>query len=90
MLTTLAQAISITGNTIVLIIFIRAVMSLFPAIDPYHPVVRFLDTICNPIFGVFRRLMPPVGMLDLSPLLAILTVQLVTEILVHLLVGLGR
>ncbi|MEB3328129.1 MAG: YggT family protein [Candidatus Sericytochromatia bacterium] len=89
-MTSLAQAISLTGNTIVLIIFIRAILSLFPAVDPYHPVVRFLDTICAPIFGVFRRLMPPVGMLDLSPLLAILTVQLVTEILVHLLMGIGR
>ena len=90
MLTTLATTISLVGNALTLIIFIRALLTLFPAIDPYHPVVRTLDSICNPILSGFRRLMPPVGFIDLSPLLAIFAIELVTRVLVHLLLGLAR
>ena len=38
---------------------------------------RFLYDVCEPYIRIFRRLLPPVGPLDLSPLVAILALYLV-------------
>jgi len=37
---------------------------------------RFLYDVCEPYIRIFRRLLPPVGALDLSPLLAIVGLYL--------------
>ncbi len=37
---------------------------------------RFLYDVCEPYIRIFRRLLPPVGVLDLSPLMAILALYL--------------
>ena len=37
---------------------------------------RFLYDVCEPYIRIFRRLLPPVGPLDLSPLIAILALYL--------------
>jgi YggT family protein len=42
----------------------------------------FLRDICEPFLRVFRRLIPAFGGLDLSPILAILTLQIVNSIIV--------
>jgi YggT family protein len=42
----------------------------------------FLRDICEPFLRVFRRLIPAFGGLDLSPILAILTLQIVNSIVV--------
>ena len=44
---------------------------------PYRPwlnrVQRFLYDVCDPYLRIFRRFIPPLGPLDLSPMLAIIT-----------------
>ena len=87
---TLANAISIAFEIVVLLIIVRAVMSFFPRIDRSHPMVRFLDQIVEPILKPFQRLLPSMGGLDFSPILAILTIQLVGRLLAGFLVSLGR
>jgi YggT family protein len=36
---------------------------------------EFLDSICRPYVGFFRRYVPPIGPLDLSPMVAIIVLQ---------------
>ena len=36
----------------------------------------FLDETAGPFVGVFRRFVPPIGMLDLSPLVALIVLQI--------------
>jgi YggT family protein len=45
---------------------------------PYalSPLQRFLYDVCEPYIRIFRRLLPPVGPLDLSPLIAIVVLYL--------------
>ena len=57
-------------------IILRAILSWFP-IKPYNPAVVILNQITEPILAPIRRLIPRAGMLDLSPLVAILVLQLV-------------
>lgn len=86
----LAQTIRIAVQIVILLIIIRAFMSFFPRIDRYHPVVRFLDSVVDPILRPFQRMMPPMAGLDFSPIMAILTLQVVEWLLISLLTGLVR
>jgi YggT family protein len=54
-----------------LAIFIRAIVSWFN-MDPRSPIIQMLDSVTEPIIGPIRQIMPRLGMIDLSPLVAIL------------------
>ena len=43
--------------------------------DPRNTIVRFIWMMSEPLLGRIRRLLPPLGGLDFSPLVAILLVQ---------------
>jgi YggT family protein len=60
-------------------IFVRAILSWFP-IDPHNPVVMFLHEITEPILAPLRQVLPRIGFLDLSPLVAILLLQVVARL----------
>jgi uncharacterized protein YggT (Ycf19 family) len=47
-------------------------------------VQRFLDDVCEPYIRMFRRVLPSVGPLDLSPIVAIITLVVVQRLLVGL------
>lgn len=54
-------------------IFARAIISWFP-IDQNGPVVRALDAITEPVLEPLRRVVPRVGMIDITPMVAILLI----------------
>jgi uncharacterized protein YggT (Ycf19 family) len=45
-------------------------------------VLGFLRDVCEPFLRLFRRILPTFGGLDFSPILAIITLQLVNSIVV--------
>ncbi|MBS1784831.1 MAG: YggT family protein [Acidobacteria bacterium] len=62
----------------VILIFIWAIMSWFNP-DPRNPVVRVVDSLVEPIMLPFQKLIPPIGGLSLSPLVAILVLEWINE-----------
>lgn len=66
------------GEIYVLILFARALLSWFPysPSSPLNPVRRLVFTVTEPVLAPFRRIVPPVGMIDLSFLVAIIVVQI--------------
>jgi YggT family protein len=46
-------------------------------------ILGFLRDICEPFLRIFRRVLPAFGGLDLSPILAILTLQIINRIVVE-------
>jgi YggT family protein len=46
-------------------------------VNPHHPVTPFFDALTRPFLKPFQRAIPPVGGVDLSPLLALIAFQLV-------------
>jgi YggT family protein len=63
-------------------IFGRIILSWFP-MEPTGPLAgvrSFLFTITEPVLGPLRRAIPAVGMLDLSPLVAIIGLQIVAGV----------
>jgi len=57
-----------------LLIFARIVFSL--GVSSINPVMRFLVRATEPVLGPFRRLIPPLGMFDISPIVVLLLIQL--------------
>ncbi len=51
-------------------------------VSPYHPAVEFLYRITEPILAPLRRIIPPVGMVDISPIIAMLLLQIIQQVLV--------
>jgi YggT family protein len=53
---------------------------------PYRPwlnrVQRFLYDVCDPYLRIFRRFIPPLGPLDLSPMVAIIVLIVLRNVLV--------
>jgi len=52
---------------------------------PYSPTLnriqRFLYDVCDPYLRLFRRVVPPLGPLDLSPMLAVISLLIIQQIL---------
>lgn len=44
--------------------------------------IGFLRDVCEPYLGLFRRFIPPIGMFDLSPIIAIFVLQIARSIIV--------
>lgn len=52
--------------------------------DPYHPVRQGVDNLVRPLLEPIRRIMPPTGMFDFSPIILLILIRLVTILLVSL------
>ncbi len=67
-------------RVLIFIIFIRAILSWF-AISPYNPIVVFLDRITEPILAPLRRIIPRLGMVDITPMVAIIILIVITYLI---------
>lgn len=87
----LATSISVLVQVISLLILIRVLLSWAPMagirIDPYNPIIDFLFRTTDLILEPFRRVIPPIANMDLSPIIAMLVIQLVGDIVVQALAG---
>jgi YggT family protein len=70
-----------------LAILARVVLSWFN-VSPFNPFVRIIYQVTDPIFAPLRRIIPPVGMLDLTPWAAVLLLWIIQQVVVRVLMGL--
>ena len=82
----LAGAINMFSQVLTFIVLAHVILSYF--MDPYHPVRAFIDRLVEPLLSPIRRVMPQIGMLDFSPAILIILVQLIASVLVKLLLSL--
>ncbi|GGA16829.1 YggT family protein [Psychrobacillus lasiicapitis] len=73
---------AVTIYTYALIIYI--LMSWVPSIQQ-SAVGRFLGRICDPYLDIFRKIIPPIGMIDISPIVAIFALRLAMSGVAYLL-----
>jgi YggT family protein len=83
MINVLITIINTLGNLIILIVIVDAILSYF--LNPYNPVRNALDRILNPLLMPIRRVIPPLGMFDLSPLILIILVQILSSVIITVL-----
>jgi YggT family protein len=63
------------------VIFVRALLSWVRP-DPYHPIVRIISGMVDPLTYRIRRYVPPIGMIDLSPFILMLIIMFLQRFLV--------
>lgn len=80
----LARAIDLLANIFVIIVIADVLLSYF--LPPYHAIRQALDTIVEPFLSPIRRLMPATGMIDFSPMILIILVQVLSRIIISILV----
>ena len=79
-MSTFRQFIELLCQALAFIIFIRAILSWFP-VSRYNPIVVFLDYINEPILSPLRRAIPRMGMIDITPMVAIIILLVIARII---------
>lgn len=77
----LLDTLSGTLNLYALLLIVRVLLTWFPTIDWYNQPFSFLSQITDPYLNLFRSLLPPLGGIDFSPIVAIFVLQAVAGIL---------
>ena len=75
------------ANAYTIIIFVYVLMSWIPHDSGIAgEVYRVLGKICDPYLDLFKRLIPPIGgMVDITPIIALLVLQFVVQLVVKIL-----
>jgi YggT family protein len=76
----LVQGVGLLVQLLAFAIFARAILSWFP-IDRSGPVVQAIEAVTDPVLDPLRRVIPPIGMIDISPMVAIITLFIIAGIL---------
>jgi YggT family protein len=82
----LALFIRSIAQLLVLLVVVSVILSYF--MDPYHPIRRSIDSVVEPMLAPIRRVVPLIGMLDLSPLILIILLQVVSNLIISFLLTL--
>ena len=85
----ISYIISIVFRLIYLIILIVVLLSWIPIFDVRKEPLASLVKIYNIIMAPFRAVIPPIGMIDISPLIAFIVLQIIEQLLVRILSSLG-
>ena len=88
LVSTLAELVNILLWGFKWLIIIRALISWVNP-DPFNPIVQFLLRVTEPVLEPVRRIVPPIGGIDISPILVLLVLHLLQSFLVKTLVDLG-
>ena len=90
----IANYVSALFTVYILLIFIYILVNLlfsFGMRTPYarwtDAILTFLRDVCEPYLRLFRRFIPQIGMLDLSPMLAIILLYFVRTLIVNAIAG---
>jgi len=66
------------------LLIIRILLTWFP-VDPYNPLVQFIARVTDPFLNLFRGLLPPLGAVDISPILAFFALRLLRTLVMSIL-----
>jgi YggT family protein len=77
----LTNTLATSLNIYLLLIFVRILLTWFTTVEWMNQLTSVLSPITDPYLNVFRSFIPPIGGLDLSPIVAIIVLQVVAQIL---------
>jgi YggT family protein len=63
------------AQAVIWLVIAHVVLSYF--MSPYHPVRVTIDRLVSPLLNPIRRVVPLIGMFDISPIILIILVQLI-------------
>ena len=71
----IAQIITGVVQLLNLLVIVWCLLSWFPNIRWYEQPFKLLDQIVQPIIAPFRKIIPPIGNVDISPMVALFVLQ---------------
>ena len=80
-LAVLVNTLTATVSIYSTVLLVRVLLSWFPNLDWSNPLLETLSSITDPYLNVFRGLIPPIGGLDLSAIVAFLALNLLGSLL---------
>jgi YggT family protein len=69
-------AVNLLKTFVYIVLVATIIQAVLSWINPYSPVAPILNAMTRPFLGVFRRRIPPIGGVDLSPLFVLVVCQL--------------
>ena len=76
------EVIEFVGTLFYIALFARVIVSWFPT-SGNNPIVVFIFTVTEPILAPIRRVVPRLGMFDLTPMIALILIAIIQRILVQ-------
>lgn len=76
----LTDTVAIFLNIYVFLLIARILLSWFPSLDWFNPPFSVLSQLTDPYLNIFRSIIPPLGGIDFSPILAIFLIQFLAQI----------
>jgi YggT family protein len=91
----MSYSIGLLANTLatfvqiyLVLMIVRVLLSWFPNINWYDPPFSILSQLTDPYLNLFRSIIPPLGGIDFSPIIAFVVLEIGAEFLTILLAGL--
>jgi YggT family protein len=81
----LVQLINQLANLLIILIFVWVILSWIT--PPYNPVREALDRIMEPLLAPIRRMVPMAGMIDFSPMILMILIEVVARVLSNVLLA---
>lgn len=66
------------------VLIVRVLLTWFPQINWYNQPFAALSQVSDPYLNLFRNIIPPLGGMDFSPILAFLALNVVGSVLANL------
>lgn len=63
------------------VLLIRILMSWIPNLDPSNQIVQMIVQVTDPVLEPARRLIPPIGMIDISPIVVFIAFGVIQQML---------
>jgi YggT family protein len=77
-------ALEVAKISLYLVMGAVIVSAVFSWVNPFAPLAEVFNTLTRPLLRPFRRLIPPIGGVDLSPLALLLVLQIALFIVASL------
>jgi YggT family protein len=79
--------VNIIFQLLTIVVVVDVIVSYF--LPPYNNVRIFLDRIVSPMLAPIRRIIPPVQMIDFSPIILLVVLQVLQYLILGLLRSIG-
>jgi YggT family protein len=76
------QLIHVIFQVYTLMLFARILSSWVPQLSEYR-IMQFIVYYTDPYLNIFRRIIPPLGMFDLSPIVAFLALSFIQNLVIN-------
>ena len=85
----ISSAVSSIFELIFLVLFITILLTWVPNINWQNQPFACMKSFSEIFFAPFRKLIPPIGMIDISPIAAFFCLSIFSKLVVSLLVSIG-